>query len=221
MPKDTQIRFQNAISGEELGLIQEVLPYTCTALDLHIVLGHFVRHFRTVPEDRALEGLHITEDMMIGGGCTQDCEVVVELVLREDHPELTNSWRPSPETTCPRGWRKWYKEFRIQSQRVMLANPPTELSVGFLWAGHEIRELSVLILQWQADELRHEYTGPNGIVPEDGRSIDGVLHSIVRRTDRSKAEARDFVQGWLVVNHHLVWQLEGLIMEEPWQNFFE
>ena len=149
--------------------------------------------------------------------------VRLHLVVIEIY-KLRNSWW---STTFTLRWRNEHtrleREFRCSVWMLVILTPVTSLTDAYLWANHDIRVLSICILQWQANALRSEIRGveQDWKTPNDIRSKQWCVQQIRNETSRSSEEVENFITSWLQVNRALVQKLRSLIQKNPFENWFE
>jgi hypothetical protein len=123
-----------------------------------------------------------------------------------------------------KGWRRWYKEFRVyswQAQFLMPESLDSDRSEGEFY-GVNIRDLAPIILQAEAEKFRDEMAdGRCGALPNWYRSKSGRDHAIVRRTGAHLRDVSTFVNDFLILNAKIVDELYVAIVLEPHKTYFE
>ena len=214
------IEFYNAVTGDMFGAVQtEGLPYLCETSTLRQILGGLVHHMYTVPDNQQLMRLKVTEDMANNSSKAVRLHLVVIEIYK-----LRNSWWKTSFTVRSRNEHtRLESEFRCSVWMLMILTPVTSLTDAYLWANHDIRDLSICILQWQANALRSEIRGveQDWKTPNDIRSKQWCVQQIQNETSRSREEVENFITSWIEDNSALVQELRSLIEKNPEDNYFE
>ena len=109
-------------------------------------------------------------------------------------------------------------EFLKEAYRVLIRTPDTPLSENYYWAGSDVRDLSIFILQWKAYEMRR-MCGQNTLRCER-RCFYWVVQIIRKCTHTSRREARSFVNAWLAANEALIFDMQLIVARNPNNNYF-
>ena len=218
--KALRIVFRNALNGQVHGHVKPMqLPYICDCFRLRKILGSLVLYMRIVQTDEKLQGFQVTFSMVNA----EANEVILDLVVLNSL-KLRNSWRAGASSHRVRkhGWRDPYLEFRHEVHRVLIRNPDTPLSDGYFWANHDVRALSVFVLQWQAEERRQLLRrAEHNSLPNEVCCFDWAIKTIMRVTSRSESEVESFIDSWMDANGNLIVEMQEIIDEHPDMNYFE
>jgi len=215
-----QIILTSAVSGNKLWTISVQFPIQ---LDKDWGNRHGVPvakfHFRcgsphVFDEFVDLEGAVFLADVTCADVIIAVYQRVAKFVNAFDY---RSSLRDTNEKELATGTRRWRKEFRTTVARSFFNSPEGYEHLPFT----ELDMAAVFILQAVAGERRQTQCTKHHRTPIRFRSWERVDEALPQCTTVPRWHTEYFIEEWLRVNGVIVEELEEILDNYPWHNYFD